>query len=594
MLRPVLFAAAVVALVAPVRAADPDVTGTWMLSYTPRAGIEQHFAIIKVEMKDGKPVASVVGPARKGNPLNVSGFSTDGKAVKFTTSIGPSFEGTIDKDGKVAAGNFGDDKLMFRATLTRTDKTEIPQNEAISRTDPPAQMAEAQKLISAVTLAKNQVAREKDATKKKELTEKADAAQKEANDKVPGLLREVIATYVGTPFALDAANDLIAGGTKYGVTAEEAGRLIGMVEKLAAPYGSRYSEVAMLQTVEALAAAKGLAEPAVAVAEKLTKAFTAETPAAHQSRVLSVYKTALENSSVPQKDATLKMVNAELAKVEAKIDTEYMAKVPPFKPAAFVGRKDKNANQVVVMELFTGAQCPPCVAADVAFDALNKSYKPSELVLIQYHLHIPGPDPLTNSDTQARAKYYGANSTPTTVFNGKKAAGGGGGMANSEGKFHQYTGVIDPFLEKTTDVKLTGKATRNGDKIDIAVEVANGDGDDMRLRLLLVEETVKYVGGNALRFHHQVVRAMPGGADGFAVKDKTFKQTAAVNLGDVRTGLTKYLDDFAANVRPFPKPERPMDMKALRVIALVQNDKTQEIVQAVQLEVEGKTADGGQ
>ena len=59
-------------------------------------------------------------------------------------------------------------------------------------------------------------------------------------------------------------------------------------------------------------------------------------------------------------------------------------------------------------------------------------------------------------------------------------------------------------------------------------------------------------------------------------------------MADVRTTLGKYLDDYAANTRPFPNPNRPMDMAHLKVIALVQNDKTKEIVQAVQLELDGK------
>ena len=50
----------------------------------------------------------------------------------------------------------------------------------------------------------------------------------------------------------------------------------------------------------------------------------------------------------------------------------------------------------VLVELFTGAECPPCVAADLAFDALGKTYKPTDVVLLEYHLHIPGPDALTN------------------------------------------------------------------------------------------------------------------------------------------------------------------------------------------------------
>jgi hypothetical protein len=113
----------------------------------------------------------------------------------------------------------------------------------------------------------------------------------------------------------------------------------------------------------------------------------------------------------------------------------------------------------------------------------------------------------------------------------------------------------------------------------------------MRLRVLVVEESIRYVGGNQMRFHHHVVRAMPGGADGVAIKDKTFKHTASTDLAQVRKDLTKYLDEYG-QTRPFPKPDRPMDMKELKVIALVQNDKTKEIVQAVQIEVEGKVAGG--
>jgi hypothetical protein len=239
------------------------------------------------------------------------------------------------------------------------------------------------------------------------------------------------------------------------------------------------------------------------------------------------------------------------------------------------------------------------VAADVAFDALQKSYKPTELVLIQYHMHIPGPDPLTNPSSVARWNYYreefpnDIRGTPSTLFNGKPKAGGGGGMANSEGKYKQYTGIINPLLEQNTATKVSGKATRNGDKIDIAVEVAGGEGDNLKLRLLVVEESIKYVGGNNLRFHHQVVRAMPGGAEGVAIKDKAFKHTATANITDIRKELTNYLNDYAANTRPFPKPDRPMNLKGLRVIALVQNDKTKEIVQAVQIEVEGK-GNGGE
>jgi hypothetical protein len=235
----------------------------------------------------------------------------------------------------------------------------------------------------------------------------------------------------------------------------------------------------------------------------------------------------------------------------------------------------------------------------VGFDALARSYKATDLVLIQYHMHIPGPDPMTNPDTVARWDYYretfpgAVRGTPSTLFNGKPAAGGGGGMANAEGKYQQYRGIIDPLLEATTALKLTGKAIRRGDAVEVAVEVDGAPAeDDLKLRVLLVEDTVKYVGGNKLRFHHHVVRAMPGGADGVAVKDKAMTHTVTADVGAVRKDLVKYLDDFAANERPFPTAARPLDMTGLKVIALVQSDKTREILQAVQIDVDGKPAGG--
>jgi hypothetical protein len=226
------------------------------------------------------------------------------------------------------------------------------------------------------------------------------------------------------------------------------------------------------------------------------------------------------------------------------------------------------------------------VAADVAFDALSKTHKPSELVLIQYHLHIPGPDPLTNADTVARARYYKVNSTPSTLFNGDPQARGGGAMAASQGKYQQYRKVIDPLLENDARCKVTTSAKRMNDKILIHTEVTglSAPGQEKKLRIVLVEETVRYVGGNQLRFHHHVVRAMPGGVDGVGIPEKAFKAANTVDLREVRKTLTSYLDNFALK-RAFPRPDRPMDLRELRVIAFVQDDATREILQAVQTEV---------
>jgi hypothetical protein len=110
-------------------------------------------------------------------------------------------------------------------------------------------------------------------------------------------------------------------------------------------------------------------------------------------------------------------------------------------------------------------------------------------------------------------------------------------------------------------------------------------GENVRLHVLLVEESIKYVGGNGLRFHHQVVRALPGGAAGTEVKAEAMKKDVTIDLAGLKTDLTKYLDGYAADTRPFPQAERPMDFKHLKVIVLVQNHETREILNAVQMDV---------
>src|SRR5439155_23518517 len=129
------------------------------------------------------------------------------------------------------------------------------------------------------------------------------------------------------------------------------------------------------------------------------------------------------------------------------------------------GRKGKSS-RVAVVELFTGAQCPPCVSADIAFDAAVKTYKPADVVLLEYHLHIPGPDPLTNADSESRAGHYKVNSTPSTFVNGKLSTPHGGGKAQGEDSYGKLSKTIDEALEADEQAGLKLTAERKGDKIE--------------------------------------------------------------------------------------------------------------------------------
>ena len=66
---------------------------------------------------------------------------------------------------------------------------------------------------------------------------------------------------------------------------------------------------------------------------------------------------------------------------------------------------------------------------------------------------------------------------------------------------------------------------------------------------------------------------------------KAGSKEVTVDLEKLRKELTDYLDNYAKNEAPFPNKDRPLELKKLRVVALVQNDKTREILNATQVEV---------
>ena len=77
---------------------------------------------------------------------------------------------------------------------------------------------------------------------------------------------------------------------------------------------------------------------------------------------------------------------------------------------------------------------------------------------------------------------------------------------------------------------------------------------------------------------------MPGGPAGFALKEATSKQTATVDLAELKKQLAGYLEE-ANKKRPFPSDKRPLDLKNLKLVALVQDDKTGEILQAAEVDL---------
>jgi hypothetical protein len=346
--------------------------------------------------------------------------------------------------------------------------------------------------------------------------------------------------------------------------------------KSAGLYGAAWQRDTIRRIAEDLLGQKGFEAVALQYARRAERMLEPKEDPAAQKRVLSVLAAALEKAG---KEADAKEVNARIAKLDFRI-----------KPKKFAGRKGKS-DRVVLVEMFTNSQSDSCVAAGRAFDSAGKTFKPSEAVLLQYHLNVPQPDPLANADTAARQRFYeeAFRGTPVAVIDGNRPLGLGGPAEDASERYDSLVDTIEPQLETASKAELKLSASRKENKVSITAEVAKAadTGDDVRLRVVLAEQDVAYKGGNGLPLHRHVVRSMPGGEAGTVVKDKTLKKTFTVDVDELRKSLKDYLDNYAKK-RPFPDKSRPMEMKKLVVVAFVQNDKTGEVMQAVQAEVKGE------
>ncbi len=78
---------------------------------------------------------------------------------------------------------------------------------------------------------------------------------------------------------------------------------------------------------------------------------------------------------------------------EAFLDSEYHRRLPnPVTPDPWRAPANRS-DRVVLAEVFTGSGCPPCAAADLAFEAALARYPRRDFAVLMYHEHIPRPDP---------------------------------------------------------------------------------------------------------------------------------------------------------------------------------------------------------
>lgn len=515
-------------LALPASAGDDGLTGTWKLSIFD-GGQQISFWLVQMQSKDGK--LSVVADPLKGAP------KVEIKDVKLT---GDTFSLKLQAS-------------IQKQTISFDYEGKLPKPGA-------------KKILGSLSQGGSTVPAVLEATAAKNSFE---------------LDRDLLLRTPTDPKALGVIIDLIEGASANKVDAKDLQEWVNAALKSAEQYGPRLQLQQQVRILEGLQGQKAYAAVGLETARKVAKQVDAKLPPDTQLQLLASIAEIFRKGDAKD-DA--KTIEQRIDKLETVAYAEHAKDALNFKIEKFAGRKGKGTRAVLV-ELFTGAQCPPCVAADMAFDGLEKTYGPGEVVLLQYHVHIPRPDPLSNLDSDTRYEYYldvkKARGTPSSLFNGKPAAVGGGFVSDAPEKYKEYCDTVNKFLESPDAVKLSATATRAGDKITITAKVQElaKPGEKIRLRLALVEDWVRYKGSNGLQYHHRVVRAMPGGVKGFTLKAKESEHTADVDLEKLRKTLNKYLDE------DYPEGARPMRLRNLHVVAFVQDDESNEVLHAIDVAV---------
>jgi thiol-disulfide isomerase/thioredoxin len=253
----------------------------------------------------------------------------------------------------------------------------------------------------------------------------------------------------------------------------------------------------------------------------------------------------------------------------------------PYHPGPFqapAGWKGK----AVLAELFTGSECPPCVGADLGFDGLIESIPGKYLVVLEYHLPIPRPDPMMNPTTKKRQDFYGVNSTPTVFVDGTNKMVGGGTRAMAEGKFGQYKSAIEPLLAAAPEVALKVQGSLAGDTVKAAFEFDKTvPGADYHLAL--VQDEQEYQGSNGLSLHKMVVRDL-------VTIDPAAPKTALFDLAASEKATDAYLTEFEKTYTRVPNfkwavRHHAIARKGLKVAFFAQDRETKRILNAAVVDI---------
>ncbi len=233
----------------------------------------------------------------------------------------------------------------------------------------------------------------------------------------------------------------------------------------------------------------------------------------------------------------------------------------------------RSVDRTVLVELFTTNTCPNCPKAETALKALFGEMGPGAILVVAYHdkpTDAPDSDALATDQTDERIAWYTDNSGfpgevdtwPTVVFDGLRIVEG---ALTAEQAEISYSLEITTRAQAASPISLRIGGDIGADHASVNAVIRAEDappGGSLVLRLVLVENDVKYRGYFATRFDF-VARLL--------AEDEA--------LGLVAVG------DSVSIERQF-EVDPSWVVENLDVIAFVQDTGTMEIIQSGRLKLD--------
>lgn len=247
---------------------------------------------------------------------------------------------------------------------------------------------------------------------------------------------------------------------------------------------------------------------------------------------------------------------------------------------------DNPRRRPVVCELFTGGGCIPCIPADLALTNLEQIYAPPTLITLRYHQHTAGLDPLVNEFSESRFEFYRTKrdnpeepfGTPTVVLNGRITPPLGGTVVDTQSRLETLKSAVDDLLSLTSDVTIELKATTfENTALEIKTSGLPTEHDDLRLHVIIAETLLLAPSRNGIQEHEMLVRGSATPIEGLPLESDVLNTTLDRNT------LEASLADYVASLEKkysITFPENATVLGPLKLVALIQNIKTGEILHA--------------